>query len=55
MSPERVCPECGLVLTSRVKLRAHMVNVHGMPRGSPHAPLSPQARDRGGWALSTLV
>ena len=37
MSPERVCPECGLVLHSRVKLRAHMVNVHGAAATSPHA------------------
>ena len=45
MSPERVCPECGLVLHSRVKLRAHMVNVHGAPTGSPHALTStPQVR-----------
>jgi len=46
MSPERVCPECGLVLHSRVKLRAHMVNVHGAPTGSPHALQStPQVRE----------
>ena len=52
MSPDRVCPECGMALASRVKLHAHMVNVHGSSASSP--PAQPRGLVRAPHSLPAL-